>query len=93
MSRVKPIELWCREAGIRRSYRSLDSLARAAGVHKWALYWWIRGGREPVLSSLLALADGLKLPVEPVARACAAARVRYLAKQAAEAARRDALKG
>jgi len=93
MSRVKPIELWCREAGLRHSYRSLDSLARAAGVHKWALYWWIRGGREPVLSSLLSLADGLRHPVEPIARACAAARVRYLAARAAEQARKDALKG
>ena len=93
MGRREQLEAWGREATLRASVRTVARLAAIAGVPTRTAEQWVQGRRVPRLGSLLTLADGLGLPVERVARACAAARVRYLAARAAEQARKDALKG
>jgi len=93
MRRERYADRWARDARLRGPVGTVVRLAQLAGLPRRTVESWVRGERVPTLSGLLALADGLKLPVEPVARACAAARARYLAARAAEQARRDALRG
>lgn len=88
-----PLRLWNERVGLKHKPRTVDALARGAGLdrpHAWRL---VLGEQPPRLSTLLHLAQELRVPVGAVAEACRMAVEDRKVRDAVERARLEAEAG
>jgi len=91
MAQSAALAAWLRDAGVERSYASLDAFAKRVGLPRQAVVGWVQGYCSPYLRHAVVMARGLGISVDAVARACGLAAERRAERLRSERARRDAL--